>query len=148
ILRIPRPGIAKPNGGQQMKFGCFWTAIVSSDADENVFRCRLRVFNDNVEVAVFVKDARIDQFEFRIALPSAPIFLDQLSVRESCLRVLIQKLHVRVCRSGIKIEVVLLHVFSVVAFASCQAKQPLLENWIAPVPESHRKTYLLVAIAD
>ena len=35
------------------------------------------------------------------------------------LRILVEKLHVRVSRRAIEIEVVLLHIFAVVAFAVC-----------------------------
>src|SRR5882672_3295942 len=48
----------------------------------------------------------------------------------------------------IEVEVVLLHVFAVVAFISCQAEQTLFEDGIAPVPKRQREANPLVAVAD
>src|ERR1019366_10462262 len=76
------------------------------------------------------------------------VFLDELLIWESCLRVLIQILHVRMRRRRIEVEVILLHIFAVVALISCQPEKTLFENWIAPIPQRQRKADPLVAVAD
>jgi len=49
---------------------------------------------------------------------------------------------------GVEIEIAFLYVFAVIAFVAGQAKQPLLEYRIAPVPECRREADMLMAIAD
>jgi hypothetical protein len=79
---------------------------------------------------------------------AAAIFFHELSVRESGLRIFVEKLHVGMRRRRIQIKVIFLHVFAVIAFASSQAEQAFLKNRIAPVPQSQLKANLLVPVAD
>jgi hypothetical protein len=51
-----------------------------------------------------------------------------------------------VCRSAVEIEVILLDILAVIAFAAGQAKESLLENGIAPIPQRQRKTEALLVI--
>ena len=51
-------------------------------------------------------------------------------------------------RRAVEIEVILLDVLAVVAFVAGQAEEALLQDRIAPVPQSERKADLLMAIAD
>ncbi len=46
------------------------------------------------------------------------------------------------------IEVVFLHILAVVAFAVGQAKQALLQNRVAAVPQSERKAEPLLVVRD
>src|SRR5207249_1610820 len=57
-------------------------------------------------------------------------------------------LHVGMRRGAIKVKVLFLDVFPVVAFIAGQAEQPLLEDRIPAVPESNREAYALVTVAD
>ena len=58
----------------------------------------------------------------------------KLAVRESSLRILVQKLHIRVRRRGVEIEVVLLYIFAMIAFAARQAEKPLFQDRILAIP--------------
>ncbi len=69
-------------------------------------------------------------------------------VRERCLRVLVQTLHVRVRRRAVQIEVTLLDVLAVVALRAGQAEQALFEERVAVVPEREPEADVLMAIAD
>jgi hypothetical protein len=52
------------------------------------------------------------------------------------MRVLVQKLHVGVRRSGIEIVIHLFDIFAVVAFMTGDAKKTLLQDIVLSVPES------------
>ena len=45
----------------------FRAAIKRIDTDGDVFRRELGVFDENVEIAIVVKNARVEQFEFEAA---------------------------------------------------------------------------------
>src|SRR5207245_11692260 len=51
-------------------------------------------------------------------------------------------------RRAVEIEVVLLDVLAMIAFAAGEAEEAFFENWIAMVPHGDRETDALVAIAD
>src|SRR5437764_2339999 len=111
----PRPRIAKPDSRQEVEFSRLRTAIDQVNANEYVFRCCFSVFDEDIEIAVFVEDARIEQLKFCNVAPSIAILLYQPLVWELCLRVLVEKRHVRVSRSRVEIEVVLFDILSMIA---------------------------------
>ena len=51
-------------------------AIGQGDLDQHVAGCSLGVFDEHVEIAVFVKDAGIEQFIFRFVAAAPPIGFD------------------------------------------------------------------------
>ena len=51
-------------------------------------------------------------------------------------------------RRRIEVEVILLHVFAVIALIARQAEQALLQDRIAPVPKRQREAHALVPVAD
>src|SRR6266446_1457031 len=53
----PGPLVAKPGGRQHVQRRCFRPAIGHSDSNKNVVRGCFRVFGEDVEVAVLIKDA-------------------------------------------------------------------------------------------
>src|SRR4029434_4654903 len=63
-------------------------------------------------------------------------------------RILVQISHVRVSRSAVKIEVILLYVFSVVPFAVGEPEESFLDDGIGAVPERECKTQPLLVVAD
>jgi hypothetical protein len=63
---------------QQVKRRGFGTAIESLDPDADVFRTRLCILDDDVEIAVVVEDARVEQLKLGGAnLSPAPPVLFQ-----------------------------------------------------------------------
>src|ERR1700747_1957411 len=52
------------------------------------------------------------------------------------------------CGCGIEIEVVLLHILSMIALAVRQSKHSLLEDRVPAVPESDGKAQTLLLVAD
>src|SRR5215472_2040101 len=131
-----------------MKRGGFRAAIERCDSNEDVFHVGFGIFDKDVEIAVVGKNPRIEQFKSRLAAATPRVFFDQLFVRKPGLRIFVQHAHVAVRGSRIEIEIALLHILAVIALIPGEAKQAFLEDGIAPVPERHRETHQLVAVAD
>ena len=108
----------------------------------------LGVLDDDVEVAVVVEDAGVEQLELEALAVAAAVLLDQPRVGKLALRILVEVLHVRVRRRVVEVEVVLLDVLAVVALVRRQAEEPFLEDRVAAVPEGGGEDEELVAVAD
>ena len=145
---VPRPAIAEPQRRQQVQFGCLRTAVVNADADENVFGRGLCVFHEQIEVAVLVEDARVEQFVLESAAATSAVSFDKVSVGKRRLRVLVEVLHVRMRRRAVEVEVVLFDIFAVIALTVGQPIQAFLKNRVAAVPQRHRKTDPLQIVRD
>ena len=65
------PGVAEPERRQQVQLGRCVAAIVGCDRDQDVVRAGLRVLDDDVEVAVVVEDAGVEELVLRL-LTRAP----------------------------------------------------------------------------
>ena len=144
----PAPGIAEPDRRQQIERRRLRTAVPGRDPHENVFARGFRVLHEHVEIAVAIEDARIDQLEFRVRLCPPAVLLHQARVRKLRLRIFVEHLQVGMRRRGVEIEVILLHVFPVVAFVSVEPKQALLQDGIAAIPQGQREADALVPVAD
>ncbi|MGO7588703.1 hypothetical protein AB9E13_05820 [Rhizobium leguminosarum] len=131
-----------------MQGGGFRPAIGNGDLDKDVLGCCLGIFDEDVEVAIGVEHAGIDQFVFELALPTPAIGVHQVVVGVGGLRIFIEILHVRVGRGRIQVEVVLLHILAVIALTVGKAEQSLLQDGILSIPEGQRKTQPLFAVAD
>ena len=64
------------------------------------------------------------------------------------MRVLVQELHVGVRRRAVEVEVILLHIFTVIPFIASEPEDALLEDRVLLVPKGETKTDVLVAVAD
>src|SRR5262245_33010842 len=147
-LRLPRPRVAEPERRQQMQRRGVRSSIGDRDANQQVVGGRLRVFDDDVEVAVLVEDSGVDKLELGFT-PAAPLILvDQPPVGELGLRILVETLHVGVGRRRVEIEVIVLDVLAVVSLWAGQSEEPLLENRVSLVPQSKREADALVVIRD
>ena len=144
----PRPAVAEPDRGQEPQVRGLRSTIGDGDLDQNVFNIRFRVFHDDIEVAVVVENSGVEQFEFRLVFSAAAVFFDQSPIWELRLRVLVQILHVRVRRRAVKVKVIFLDVFAVIAFVTCQAENALFENRVTLVPQRDSKAEELSAVAD
>src|SRR5712692_11952362 len=131
-----------------MQGGRFRAAIDGRDSNEDVFDVRLGVLDEKIEIAVFGKDASVEQFKFGLSAATAAVFFDEKLVGKFSLRILVEHAHVAVGRSGIEIEVVLFHILAVIALISGQAEEAFFQDRITPVPERKAEAHHLVAIAD
>src|SRR5262249_53983456 len=100
------------------------------------------------EVAVAVEYAGVDQLVLGRSPIPPPALLDEPCVGELGLRILVEELHVRVCRCRIEIKVVFLHVLAVVALALRDAEEPLLENGVTAVPKRQSEAESAVVVRD
>src|ERR1700719_3267834 len=143
----PGPRIAKPNRWEQIKGSGIASAIPCRDANQNISRRRLCVFDEDIEIAIAIEYAGIEQLEFGIGFRPAAVFGDQPRVGEFGLRILVQHLQIGVRGRGVEVEIAFLYVFAMIAFVTGQAKQAFLQDRIAAVPECRREADMLMAIA-
>ena len=116
--------------------------------NQRVVRGILGVFREHVEVAVVVKHARVGQFKLRIVPAPAPVLLDEPLIGKLGLRIFVERLAVRVRRRRVEVEITFLDVLAVVALRVGQAKQALLQNRIAPIPQRQREAETAFTIAQ
>ena len=88
-LVAPAPGIAVPQRGQRVARGCFWTSVCDADADKDIVFVGFGIFDQDVKVALLVKDARVEQLILGTCTPAPGVFRDEVSVRELALRVFV-----------------------------------------------------------
>src|SRR6202046_4150026 len=123
-------------------------AISHANLDQNIGWRFLGVFHKNIEVAILVENAGIKQLVLRFGATAPPVSLDQIAIRKFILRIFVEHLHVRVGRRTVDVEVVLLHIFTVVSLAVGQAEHALLKYGILAVPEGERKAQTLLVVAE
>jgi hypothetical protein len=148
LIWMPRPRVAEPDRRQHVNRCRFGSAICHRDLDQDVLAIAFRIRHDDVEVAIAVEDAGVDELELWIATAPAAVLVDQLRVGERRVRVAVEIAHEGMRRRAVQMEVVLLDVFAVVAFVAVQAKEPLLQDRIPAVPERERKADPLMAVGN
>jgi hypothetical protein len=134
---------------EEVERGVRGAAVEGFDADDDVFGVGLGVFDDDVEVAVVVEEARVEQLVLgAVIAPAGAVLADQLRVGVLSLRVLVEELHVGVRGRRVEVEVILLDVLAVVALVAVEAEEALLQDRVAAVPECEREAEQLVAVAE
>ena len=123
-------------------------AIVGRDSDDDVLRIGLRNLDVDVEIAVFIKDAGIDQLVLRSLPLPALVLRHEIRVGEGSLRILVEKMHVRVRRRVVDVKEVILQILAVVPLQRVNSEESLLEVIVDAVPERRGKAEDLVAVAD
>src|SRR5215213_7005485 len=112
------------------------TAVMDRRPHEYFIDVYLRILDLDVEVSVVIENARVDQLELHCGRATTTrVLLDQQFVWISGLRQLVEQARVGVTRDSVEIIVQLFDVLAVVTFFIRQAKQPLLEDRIATVPQ-------------
>jgi hypothetical protein len=134
-----RPRVPEPERRQQVKRRAIRAPVVRGDAYEQLLDAFLRELHVDVEVAVVVEDAGVDQLVLGLRPASPRAGLDQVRIGEGRLRIAVQIPHPRVRGSAVEVVVVLLDVLAVIAFGVRQAEQSLLEDRVLPVPERQRE---------
>ena len=138
----------EPERGQHVQPRLLGSPVMHGDLHEDVFRGILRVFDEDVEVAVVVEDPGVDQLVLGLGLAARAVGGDQVVVGELALRVLVEHLQVRRRRRRVQVVVALLDVLAVVALGVGQAEEALLERRVALVPQGHRQAQPLLVIAQ
>ena len=122
-----------------MQFGRLRSPVDRRDPHQDVFGIALGVLHEDVEVAVVIEDAGVEEFILHLLPAAAAVRLHQVGVGIGRLGVLVEVLHVGVGRRAVEVEVVLLHILAVVAFAVGESEEPLLEDRVLAVPEGQAK---------
>src|ERR1700677_482431 len=113
-MEIPRPDVAETKLRQQDKFGRFRAAIVHGDEHENLIRRGFGVFYKDVEITVFIEDARVQQLKFRLVRATSAIFIYQPRVGNLTLRIFVEHLEVGMRRQSIEVIINLFYVLPVI----------------------------------
>ena len=124
------------------------SAVDRDDPDQDVVGRNLCILDEDVEIAVVVEDAGVQQLVLGLEPRAAPVFRDQVAVGKRALRVLVQVLHVRVAGHVVQVEVILLHVLAVIALRAGEAEHPLLDDRVLAIPQRKRETQLLMVVAN
>ena len=144
----PRPGIAVPQGRQQVQPCGLRSPVVHGESNEDVFGRGFRVLDAHVEVAIIVEHPGVDELIFAILAGPLLIGRDEVRIGVGTLRVLVEVLHVRVRRRAVQIEVVLLHVLAVVTFGIGESEEPLLDDGVGSIPQRQGEAQQLLIVAE
>ena len=136
---LPRPGIAEPQGGEDMQRRWIGAGVAGADAHHHVLGARLGVLRGDLPVAVVVEDAGVEQLELRLVTVAAGVLVDQLPVGEGGLRVVVEPAHPGVRRRRVEVPPVLLDILAVVALRVGEPEGALLEDGVLAVPERQRE---------
>ncbi len=92
------------------------------DLYQNIVRTCFGIFNENVEIPVFMENAGVEQAH----IPSLPgpltVYPNKFIIRIRCLRILVEILHIGVSRRAVKVEIILLDILPMVALAVGQSE--------------------------
>ena len=86
---------------------------------KNVLRAALGILYEDIEVPVVLEYTRVNEFQFRRLPVSRAVAMHEFCIRERSLWVLVQVLHVGMCRSAVEVVVIFFDIFAVVAFVAC-----------------------------
>ena len=141
-----RPVIPEPECRQEMQLGRVRSPVGCRDPHQDVFRTGFGVLHEDVEIAVAVEHARVEELILHL-VPGAPLVgVHQVGVRKGRLGVFVEVLHVRMGRRAVEVEVVLLDILAVVAFAVGQPEEALLEDRVPAVPQGQGKAQPLFVV--
>jgi hypothetical protein len=146
--RLPQPFVAEPELREHVEHGRLRTAVVDGNEHQDVVGAGLGVLDEDVEIAVAVEDAGVEDLEFRVLLAAAAVLLHQAGVRKFRLWIFIEHLEIGARRRGVEVVVELLDVLAVVPLAVGEAEQALFQDRIATVPERQSEAELLLVVAE
>ena len=143
-----RPVVAEPQGRQHVQLGRRRPPVDRGDLHQDVLRATLGVLHEDVEVAVVLEDARVEQLVLHLVAGAPPVRLHQVGVGIGRLGILVEVLHVGVGRRAVEVEVVLLDVLAVVPLAVGQAEEALLEDGVLAVPQGQGEAEPLLVVGE
>jgi hypothetical protein len=84
-------------------------------------------FDKDVKITVVIEDAGVQKFELEALATALSVLVQKPFAGVPGLRVLVQILQVGMRRRAVKVEVILLHILPVIAFARRHAEGPLAQ---------------------
>ena len=148
VRAAPRPGVSEPQGRQHLQ-GCrLGPAVDDPHLDQEVIGSLLRIVHEDIEVALGVKNARVQELEFRVLAGPVAVLGDKPLVGERRLRILVEGLHPRMRRRRVEVEVALLHILAMIALLVGEPEEALLQVGVLAIPEGERETKPALAVGD
>ena len=147
-IREPAPGVAEPDLGQHVDRRFVGTAIGDGQPQQDVVGARLGIFDIDIEIAVVVEDAGIDDLEFGLPPVAPRVLLHQEVVGKRRLRIFVEHAGVAVGRHRVEIVVELLDVLAVIALAVAEAEHALLQDRVLAVPQRDGHAERLLGVAE
>src|SRR5215472_5226890 len=142
------PNISEPKRRKHIERSLLGSAIENRDSSQDVFRSLLGIFHKHIEIAVVFKDASVYQLVLRVVPGSFSVGFYQVVVWECSLRIFVEIFHVGVRWRAVEIEVVLLDIFAVVAFAVRQAEKAFFQDWVLAIPQGQSKAEILLIVGN
>ena len=147
LIRAPAPGVAEPGLRQHMNRRFVGAAIMDGQPQQDVVGVRLGIFDIDVEIAVGVEDAGIDDLELGLPPVAPRVLLHQKVVGKFGLRIFVEHPGVAVGRHRVEVVVELLDVLAVIALAVAEAEHALLQDRILAVPQRDGEAQSLLGVA-
>ena len=148
VRAAPGPGVAEPQCWQDLQGRQCRAMIDNANSNQNVIGAFLGVFNKHVEVTIAFENPGIHQFQLRKTAAAVLIFLNQPGIGILHLRVLVEPLQVGMSRSGIKMVVLFLDVFTVIALVPVHSEESFLQNRITTIPQRNSKAQAALTITE
>src|SRR4051812_36945513 len=109
-----------------MNFSRLGTPVVHGDLDQQFFGICLGVFDENIEIPIVIEYTSIQQLILEVVPGTLAIRFHEITIWKLPLGILVQILHIGMGRRAVQIEVVLLHVFAMIAFAIRETEETFL----------------------
>src|SRR5262245_23081447 len=90
----------------------------------------------------------MNQLELGRENAAAAILIDERLIWKGCLRVFVERLHVRMRGSAIQVVIIFFHVLPVIAFAVGQTEEPLFQNGVSVIPQRQCETEALMIVGN
>jgi len=123
-------------------------AIGGGGPNKNVVRSGLRVFDVDIEEAIFGQDACLPQLELAFRFGARGVSGDELLVGEGAVRISIGHPHEAVGGRIVRVPINFLHILTVISLRSGYAEKALLQKRVAFIPESEGETEPILEIRN
>ena len=145
---IPGPRVAEPGRRHQVEGRRVRSVVRRPESHDDLVGSRLRVHHLDIEEALVVEDAGVEQLIFRGVAVAPGILRNEVGVGKGSLRIEVGGPKEGRRREGVLVEVEFLDVLAVVALRVGEAEQALLEDRVALVPQAQGQTEPLLVVGD
>src|SRR5262245_5071145 len=90
----------------------------------------------------------MNQLELGREHAAAAILIDERVIWKGCVRLFVERLHVRMRGSAIQLVILFFHALPVLAFAVGQTEEPLVQNGVAVIPQRQFETEELMIVGN
>ena len=145
---VPRPGVAEPRGRQDVQGFGVRAGVLHRHVHQHVAGAVLGVADLDDPVPVTVERAGVEQLVLGLEPVAGGVRGDQVVIGEGPLGVVIAPPVPGVAGHRVEVPPVFLDVLAVVALRPGQPEEPLLEDGVAPIPQSEPQAQPLLDVAE